>query len=67
MKKKNNKKTRFVMYTGWQTLLELIAILSVILFVSSIDSEWTKEYFIFVGILTIAFMVSTTLIHKFGK
>lgn len=67
MKKKNNKKTRFVMYSGWQTLLELIAILSVILFVSSIESNWSKDYFIFVGILITAFVVSTTLIHKFGK
>lgn len=67
MKKKNNKKTRFVMYSGWQTLLELITILSVILFVSSVESNLNKEYFIFVGILTTTFVVSTTLIHKFGK
>ena len=65
--KKNNKKTRFVLKSKWQTLLEFIATLAVVLFVSSVDSEWTKEYFQFVGILAIAFTTSVMLIRKFGN
>ena len=67
MKKKTNKKSTFELYTGWQLLLEFLAISSVSLFVMSIESQWTKEYFIFVGVLAIVFIVSASLLHKFGK
>lgn len=65
--KKNNKKTRFVLKKGWQTLLEVIATLAFVLFVSTIDNDWTIEYFKFVGILVAMFSVSVTLIVKFGN
>jgi hypothetical protein len=65
--KKNKKKTRFVLKSKWQTLLEFIAITSIMLIVSSVDSEWTKEYFQFVGILTITFTTCVLLIKKFGN
>jgi hypothetical protein len=65
--KKNNKKTRFVLKKGWQTLLEIIATLTFMLLVSTVDSDWTIEYFKFVGILIAMFSVSVTLIAKFGN
>lgn len=65
--KKNNKKTRFVLKKGWQTLLEAIATLAFVLFVSTVDSDWTVEYFKFVGILVAMFSVSVALIVKFGN
>ena len=65
--KKNNKKTRFVLKKGWQRLLEIIATLAFILLVTTVDSDWTIEYFKFVGILIAMFSISVTLITKFGK
>lgn len=65
--KKNNKK-RFVMYKGWQLLLEFITVSCVMVIVMSlVESEWTLEYFKVVGILAMVATVCGVLIHKFGK
>lgn len=65
--KKNKKKTRFVLKAKWQTLLELIASIAFVLFVSTVDSEWTIEYFRFVGIVLAILCGSVALIVKFGN
>jgi len=67
MKKKTNKKSTFKLYAGWQTLLEFIAVSCVGLFVMSVDSEWTVQYFQFVGVLVVLGTVSGTILHKYGK
>lgn len=65
--KKNNKK-RFVMYRGWQLLLEFITVSCIMVIVMSlVESEWTLEYFKVVGILAMVAIGCSMLIHKFGK
>jgi len=65
MKNKKNKK-KLVLKESIQTTLEFIAMTTFILFVSSVDSEWTIEYFKFIGVLAIIFTACVATIHKYG-
>jgi hypothetical protein len=59
---KNKKR---VLKSKWQKVLEFIAVTSLLLIVSTADSEWTIEYFRFLGILIGAFTLSVAIIYKF--
>lgn len=65
MKNQKNKK-RLVLKESVQTTLEFIATAMVVLFVSSVDSEWTIGYFKFVAILGVIFTVCVAIIRKYG-
>ncbi len=68
MKNKKNNKKRFVMYKGWQMLLEFILISCVMTIVMSlVESEWTFEYFKVVSILALVATTCGVLIKKFGR
>ena len=63
---KNNKnKKRLVLKSKWQTVLEVMATMALILIVTTADSEWTIEYFKFLGILIGVFTLSIAIIYKF--
>lgn len=65
MKNKKNKK-RLVLKGKVQTILEFIAATAFSLFVMSVDSDWTIEYFKFVGVLVLVFAICVLIIRKFG-
>lgn len=67
MKNKKNNKKRFVMYKGWQMLLEFILISCIMTIVVSVESEWTFEYFKVVSILALVATTCGVLIKKFGR
>lgn len=59
------KNKKLVLKSKWQTVLEIIATLSFILIVTTVDSEWTIEYFKFLGILIGVFALSVSIIYRF--
>lgn len=67
MKNKKNNKKRFVMYKGWQMLLEFILISCIMTIVVSVESEWTFEYFKVVSILALVATTCGVLIKEFGR
>lgn len=47
--------------------LKVLATLSLMLIVCTIDSEWTSEYLIFLAINVITFVVSAQILIKYSK
>lgn len=59
-------KKRLVLKSKWQTMLEVLGTLAFILIVTTIESDWTIEYFVFLAIAIGILASCVSLIHKFG-
>lgn len=60
-------KKRLVFKKWCDTLVQILLILSVILIISSIDSEWSIEYLLFLNINIMIMCVSGILLKKYSK
>ena len=67
MKKGIKMKKRLVFKKWCDTLVQILLILSVILIISSIDSEWSIEYLLFLNINIIIMCISGILLKKYSK
>ena len=50
-----------------QRVVEVLLAISLFLIVTTIESEWTSTYFIFLGINLLVFIVTNRLLNKYGK
>jgi MFS superfamily sulfate permease-like transporter len=60
------KNKKLVLKSKWQTVLEVLGTLAFILIVTTVDSEWTVEYFVFLGIAIGVLVSCASIIRKFG-
>lgn len=58
---------RLVLKNWLDKTLKVLAMLSLMLIVCTIDNEWTSEYLIFLAINIIAFVVSAKILIKYSK
>lgn len=59
-------KKRLVLKSKWQTVLEVLGTLAFILIVSTVESDWTIEYFVFLAIAIGILVSCVSIIRKFG-
>ena len=60
------KNKRLVLKSKWQTVLEVLGTLAFILIVTTVESDWTIEYFVFLGIAIGVLVSCASLIRRFG-
>ena len=60
------KNKKLVLKSKWQKVLEVLVALSLMLIVSTADSEWSTGYFVFLGIQVLVFVGSAKVIEHFG-
>ena len=60
-------KKRLVLKSKWQTVLEVLGILAFILIVTTVESDWTIEYFVFLAIAIGILASCVSIIRKFGN
>ena len=60
------KSKRLVLKSKWQTMLEVLGTLAFILIVTTVESEWTVEYFVFLAIAIGTLASCVSIIRKFG-
>ena len=58
---------RLVLKKWLDKTLKVLVMLSLILIVCTIDSEWTNEYLIFLSINVITFVASAKILIKYSK
>lgn len=61
------KKNKVMLKSWLNNLVIGIAVVSFLAIVITIDSQWTSQYFQFVGINAIAFLVSAVILAKWGR
>ena len=59
-------KKRLVLKSKWQTMLEVLGTLAFILIVTTVESDWTIEYFVFLAIAIGTLASCLSIIRKFG-
>lgn len=59
-------KKRLVLKSKWQTMLEVLGTLAFILIVTTVESDWTIEYFVFLAIAIGVLASCVSIIRKFG-
>lgn len=59
-------KKRLVLKSKWQTMLEVLGTLAFILIVTTVESDWTIEYFVFLAIAIGILASCVSIIRKFG-
>ena len=59
-------KKRLVLKSKWQTVLEVLGTLAFILIVTTVESDWTIEYFVFLAIAIGTLTSCVSIIRKFG-
>ena len=50
-----------------QRVVEILLAISLFLIVTTIESEWTLTYIIFLGINLLIFITTNRLLNKYGK
>ena len=50
-----------------QRVVEILLAISLFLIVTTIESEWTLTYIIFLGINLLVFIITNRLLNKYGK
>ena len=58
---------RLVFKNKVQRVIEVLLAISLFLIVTTIESEWTLTYFIFLGINLLVFVITNRLLNKYGK
>lgn len=59
-------KKRLVLKSKWQTMLEVLGTLAFILIITTVESDWTIEYFVFLAIAIGVLASCVSIIRKFG-
>ena len=59
-------KKRLVLKSKWQTVLKVLGTLAFILIVTTVESDWTVEYFVFLAIAIGTLASCVSIIRKFG-